>query len=66
MDKNCMNCTRRIVNLYADGREVNICGLVPDMKVNARMHCEKWSNRVTIDIGREKPIPRHVQELIKM
>ena len=66
MEKNCMNCTRRIVNLYADGREVNSCGLVPDMKVNARMHCEMWSNRVTIDIGREKPIPRHVQELIKM
>lgn len=60
-----MNCTRRIVNLYADGREVNSCGLVPDMKVNARMHCEKWSNRVTIDFNRT-PMPRPLQELIKM
>ncbi len=66
MDKNCMTCGRRFVNIYADGREVNSCGLEPDMRVNARMHCEKWSNRIVIDIGREKPIPRNVQSLIKM
>ena len=45
MDKNCMNCTWRFVNLYADGREVNSCGLEPDMRVNAKMHCEEWKQR---------------------
>lgn len=66
MDKNCLNCARRIVNLYSDGREGTSCGLDPDMKVNARMYCEKWSNRVVIDVGRETPASRHVQALIKM
>lgn len=42
MEKNCMTCGRRIVNLYTDGREVNSCGLEPDMRVNRRMVCEEW------------------------
>lgn len=78
MDKNCLNCVYREV-VYDCQTEVGVgkkpmirtgnpysrCAIDRELRVNGRMRCEKWSNRVTIDIGRA-PMPRHVQELIKM
>lgn len=43
MGKSCMNCARR--KPFYDGGVMTrqVCGLDPEMQVNARMHCEEWT-----------------------
>ena len=48
MEKNCMNCSLRTITIEpATGREYSRCTL-NDIRVNRRMHCEEWSDKVTI------------------
>lgn len=65
MEKNCLNCTHSEI-----AKEYIQCGLVSDMQVNGRMHCEQWSNTPMVKIydgqGLSVHIPRNVKELIQM
>jgi len=48
MERNCMNCVNReaVVNCQS-GRRHYRCSLDREMRVNRRMHCEEWADRVT-------------------
>ena len=47
-----MNCRNRIaVQEMETGRTAYRCGLDREMRVNRRMHCEKWNGRTTFAIG---------------
>ncbi len=63
-----MNCTKRCVVFNMDCKPENRCSLDSDMKVNARMCCEEWSDKVVIRVAAMERCSkrRDVQSLIQM
>ncbi len=70
MNKNCLNCTHCEATIDVSGKEYALCGLCPDMRVNSRMHCERWSDKMMLKIcggkGVTAHVPRNAKELILM
>lgn len=48
MNKNCMLCANREVAFDQKRRVYSRCALDRDMRVNARMCCDEWTERIRV------------------